>query len=179
MEASSASHGGVAKALHDPIRRSPLSITQPLEASIPEISLPQALSCSLNATAADLGTPFSMANAVADEQCVLESLPEELLAIVAENLDTHCLACYAAACHACLAAAQDELHARAALLAVVKRCLEPGGVGALAAWCIGGMDALVSRPHFRLPNDLVTIPSRAFAGCTSLTQLRLISLCTP
>ena len=177
MEASSASHGGVAKALHDPIRRSPLSITQPidqrLEASIPEISLPQALSCSLNATAADLGAPFSMANAVTDEQCVLESLPEELLAIVTENLDTHCLACYAAACHACLAAAQDELHARAALLAVVKRCLEPGGVGALAAWCIGGMDALVSRPHFRLPNDLVTIPSRAFAGCTSLTQLRL------
>ena len=174
MQKPSASHGGVAKALHDPIRRSPLSITQPLEASIPEISLPQALSCSLNATAADLGTLFSMANAaVADEQCVLESLPEELLAIVAENLDTHCLACYAAACHACLAAAQDELHARATLLAVVKRCLEPGGVGALAAWCIGGMDALVSRPHFRLPNDLVTIPSRAFAGCTSLTQLRL------
>ena len=96
MEEPSASHGGVAKALHDPIRRSPLSITQPLEASIPEISLPQVLSCSLNATAADLGTLFSMANAaVADEQCVLESVPEELLAIVAEaeNLDTHCLAC--------------------------------------------------------------------------------------
>lgn len=165
---------GAAKALPDnPIRRSPLSITQPLEASIPEISLPQAPSSSLNATAAGLGTLFGMANAVADEQCVLESLPAELLAIVAENLDTPCLACFAAACHACLAAAQDELHARAALLAIVKRCLEPCGIGALAAWCIGGMDALVSRPHFRLPNDLVTIPSRAFAGCTSLTQLRL------
>jgi hypothetical protein len=162
MAQPSASHGGVAKALHGPIRRSPLSITQPLEASIPEISL--------DATAAGSGTPGM---AVADEQCVLESLPAELLAIVAEKLDTHCLACFAAACHACLSAAQDELHARATSLAVVKRCLEPGGIGALAAWCIGGMDALVSRPHFRLPNDLVTIPSRAFAGCTSLTQLRL------
>ena len=116
---------------------------------------------------------LSVANAVADEPRTLSSLPAELLAIVAENLDTHCLARFAAASSACLAAAQDELHARAALLAAVKHCLEPGGIGTLAAWCIGGMDALVSQPHFRLPNDLVSIPSRAFAGSTSLTQLTL------
>ena len=114
-----------------------------------------------------------MANAVADEKCMLASLPAELLAIVAESLDTHCLACFAATSDACLAAALDELHGRAALLAVVRRCLEPGGIGTLAAWCIGGMNALVSHPHFRLPNDLVTIPSRAFAGSTSLAQLSL------
>jgi len=183
----------VTKRLYDSICESPLSITQPLEESFPEISLPQAPS-SLNARAAAqlclysarpvVGTllsmanvvadeQLSMANVVADEQCMLASLPAELLAIVAENLDTHCLACFAAASDACLAAAQDELHARAALLTAVKRCLEPGGIGTLAAWCIGGMDALVSQPHFRLPNDLVSIPSRAFAGCTSLTQLTL------
>jgi len=119
------------------------------------------------------GTLLSMANAVADEKCMLASLPAELLAIVAESLDTHCLACFAATSDACLAAALDELHGRAALLAVVRRCLEPGGIGTLAAWCIGGMNALVSHPHFRLPNDLVTIPSRAFAGSTSLAQLSL------
>jgi len=56
------------------------------------------------------------------------------------------------------------------LFAAVERCLMPGGIGTLAAWCIGGMDALVAHPHFRLPNDLVTIPPRAFEG-TSLTHL--------
>ena len=115
---------------------------------------------------------LSVANAVADEPRTLSSLPAELLAIVAENLDTHCLARFAAASSACLAAAQDELHARAALFAAVERCLMPGGIGTLAAWCIGGMDALVAHPHFRLPNDLVTIPPRAFEG-TSLTHLTL------
>ena len=93
----------------------------------------------------------------ADEPRTLATLPTELLTLVAENLDTHSLAQFAAASTVCLAAAHGVL--RAALLAAVERCLLPGGrISNTLAVC----------PYFRLPDDLVVLPERAFMHCTSL-----------
>ena len=50
------------------------------------------------------------------------SLPVDLLYSVAEKLDAHSLAIFAAACSACRAVAHEPL--REALLKVLKRCLE-------------------------------------------------------
>merc|ERR1712166_1413985 len=93
----------------------------------------------------------------------LSSLPLELVTVVAEKLDTRSLAHFAAASAACLAAAQHEL--RVALRAAVERCLLPGR-------SCKGMGALVKARAFRLPDDLVAIPSGAFMHCT-LTQVIL------
>jgi len=87
----------------------------------------------------------------------LSSLPLELVTVVAEKLDTRSLAHFAAASAACLAAAQHEL--RVALRAAVERCLLPGR-------SCKGMGALVKARAFRLPDDLVAIPSGAFMHCT-------------
>ena len=97
-----------------------------------------------------------------DAPRTLSALPAELLALVAGELDAPCLARFAAACAACLTAAQSEL--RAALLAVVKLCLEPGA-GPFSK-------ALVASPNFCLPDDLVILPEGAFYG-TSVTELTL------
>ena len=100
---------------------------------------------------------------VVEASHALSSLPAELLALVAEELDAPCLARFAAACAACLAAAQSEL--RAALLETVLLCLEPGA-GPFS-------NALVASPHFFLPDDLVDLPEGAFYGNTALTELML------
>merc|ERR1712166_401158 len=98
----------------------------------------------------------------------LSSLPLELVTVVAEKLDTRSLAHFAAASAACLAAAQHEL--RVALRAAVERCLLPGR-------SCKGMGALVKARAFRLPDDLVAIPSGAFMHCT-LTQVTLPAIVT-
>ena len=98
-----------------------------------------------------------------DARRTFSCLPAELLALVAEELDTRCLARFAAACAACLAAAQADL--RAALLEAVKLCLEPG-TGPVS-------NALVASPHFCLPDDLVLLPEGTFYGNTSVTELTL------
>ena len=99
---------------------------------------------------------------VSDEPRALATLPTELLTLMAEHLDEHSLAHFAAASTVCLAAAHGEL--RAALVAAVERCLVPGGrISNTLATC----------PYFRLPDDLVVLPIRAFNHCTSLTQLIL------
>ena len=98
---------------------------------------------------------------VVEASDALSSLPAELLALVAEELDAPCLGRFAAACAACLAAAQSEL--RAALLEMVLLCLEPGE-GPFS-------NALVASPHFFLPDDLVDLPEGAFYGNTALTEL--------
>ena len=95
-----------------------------------------------------------------DAPRTLSALPAELLALVAGELDALCLARFAAACAACLTAAQSEL--RAALLAVVKLCLEPGA-GPFSK-------ALVASPHFCLPDDLVILPEGAFYYNTSVSE---------
>ena len=100
---------------------------------------------------------------VVEASDALSSLPTELLALVAEELDAPCLGRFAAACAACLAAAQSEL--RAALLEMVLLCLEPGE-GPFS-------NALVASPHFFLPDDLVDLPEGAFYGNTALTELML------
>ena len=64
----------------------------------------------------------SVANAEAEEPPVFTSLPVDLLYSVAEKLDAHSLAIFAAACSACRAVAHEPL--REALLEVLKRCLE-------------------------------------------------------
>ena len=71
------------------------------------------------------------------EHRILESLPPELLMLVAEKLDAPRLARFAAASTACLAAAHGEL--RAALGTAVQRYLEPGA-GPVS-------DALISCPY--------------------------------
>tara|TARA_B100000768_G_C11085293_1_gene292599 strand:- start:97 stop:648 length:552 start_codon:yes stop_codon:yes gene_type:complete len=98
-----------------------------------------------------------------DAPRTLSALPAELLGLVAEELDVRCLARFAAACAACLAAAQSEL--RAALLVAVKLCLEPGA-GPFSK-------ALVASPYFCLPDDLVILPESAFYYNTSVTELTL------
>ena len=95
-----------------------------------------------------------------DAPRTLSALPAELLALVTGELDALCLARFAAACAACLTAAQSEL--RAALLAVVKLCLEPGA-GPFSK-------ALVASPHFCLPDDLVILPEGAFYYNTSVSE---------
>ena len=71
------------------------------------------------------------------------------------SLDAHCLASFAAASSACLAAAQGEL--RAALHAAVTRCLVPDSGPETVV-----RNALVSCPYFSLPEDLIDIPERSF-----------------
>lgn len=118
----------------------------------------------------------------------LAVLPADLLTLVAEKLRLHCLASFAAACAACQAAVAQQLCA--ALLLAVRRCLVPSAGRApqrasashfsidrcLAApyfTSAGRWPALVACRHFRLPDDLPTLPEGAFIGCTSLTSLRL------
>ena len=103
---------------------------------------------------------------VSDEPRALATLPTELLTLMAEHLDEHSLAHFAAASTVCLAAAHSEL--RASLVAAVERCVVPGGRIS---------NALAACPYFRLPDDLVVLPERALMPClmhcTSLTQLTL------
>lgn len=96
------------------------------------------------------------------------SLLPELLMLVVEMLDTHCLGNFAAACTACLEAAHGEL--RTALLQAVQRCLLPGAV----ELPVPVSNALVLCPYFCLPNvKLFSIPDAAFRGCSALKALKL------
>ena len=99
---------------------------------------------------------------VSDEPRALATLPTELLTLMAEHLDEHSLAHFAAASTVCLAAAHSEL--RASLVAAVERCVVPGGRIS---------NALAACPYFRLPDDLVVLPEHAFVNCTELTELTL------
>ena len=103
-----------------------------------------------------------MTNGDTGEPHALESLPPELLTLVAEDLDARCLAKFAATSTMCLAAAHDELGV--ALRTAVHRCLQPGS-GPVS-------DDLVRCPYFRLPDNVVAIPAGAFRG-SALTKLTL------
>ena len=120
-----------------------------------------------------------MANADSDEpHChTLASLPPELIALVAEGLDTCGLARFAAASTLCRAAAHSEL--RAALRAAVQRSLVlhlvPGALHDGSSLprlerLARARDALVRCPYFCVPDDLVAIPPGAFRGCSYLTS---------
>ena len=101
------------------------------------------------------------------EPSAIESLPDELVALIAQKLDAPSLANFAAASASCLAAAHGEL--RAALLAAVQRCLTN-----CAAFGAGPViSALVACPYFRLPDDLVDIPAKAFMRSMFLTHVTL------
>ena len=102
------------------------------------------------------------------EPSAIESLPDELIMLIAEKLklDAPSLANFAAASTSCLAAAHGEL--RAALLAAVQRCLTNCAV--FGAGPV--ISALVACPYFRLPDDLAEIPANAFMH-SALRQLIL------